>query len=343
MHRGSTHPMIRFGVLLGLSLVLCASARLTGAEDLPPGLERGPYLQRGTHTSMTIRWRTDDRSIGRLTYGPSPDDLANSLVEEEDTKEHELTAEGLAPGTRYYYAVGTDEETLAGADAEHFFVTSPVPGAKQPIRIWVIGDSGQCSVSSQGCKDATAVQDRYLEFAGDDVADVWLALGDNAYNNGTDQEYTEAVFEVYPKVLRKTVLWPVPGDHEFRRNDSDSPSQSGPYYESFTLPTQAEAGGVPSSTEAYYSFDYGNVHFVALDSHETERCGTCPMYEWLEADLEANQLDWVIAYWHHPPYTRGSHDSDDSPPTHMQDMREIFVPLLERYGVDLQLTGHSHS
>ena len=69
------------------------------------------------------------------------------------------------------------------------------------------------------------------------------------------------------------------------------------------------------------------------------------MYNWLEADLMATDADWVIAYWHHPPYTKGSHDSDNPFDSggRMKQMRENFLPLLELHGVDLQLTGHSHS
>jgi hypothetical protein len=65
------------------------------------------------------------------------------------------------------------------------------------------------------------------------------------------------------------------------------------------------------------------------------------MYSWLELDLRANDKDFTIVYWHHPPYSKGSHNSDSS--SHLTDMRENFVPLLEDYGVDLQLSGHSHS
>ncbi len=65
------------------------------------------------------------------------------------------------------------------------------------------------------------------------------------------------------------------------------------------------------------------------------------MYQWLCADLAATTQDWIIAYWHHPPYSKGSHDSDRS--GRMEEMREHFVPVLEDFGVDLQLTGHSHS
>jgi hypothetical protein len=154
--------------------------------------------------------------------------------------------------------------------------------------------------------------------------------------------------------MRSTPLWPVPGNHEF--GGSDSPTQSGPYYASFTLPKQAEAGGVPSGTEAYYSFDWGNIHFIALDSHDTDRSApanpatnVCPpgvggaMYQWLCADLAATEQAFIIAYWHHPPYSKGSHDSDSAGEPILKEMRERFLPVLDAYGVDLVLTGHSHS
>jgi hypothetical protein len=220
----------------------------------------------------------------------------------------------------------------------------------------VIGDSGECAQNQQGCDDAADVRDAYLGFAGTDIADVWLLLGDNAYTTGTDTQYTDGFFNVYPSVMRNTVVWPSPGNHEF--GASDSPTQTGPYYASFTMPTMGEAGGVPSGTEAYYSFDYGNVHFIALDSHDTDRSApanpqtnVCPpgeggfMYQWLCADLAATTQEFVIVYWHHPPYTKGSHDSDNCADSggRMCEMRERFLPVLEHFGVDLQLTGHSHS
>jgi hypothetical protein len=69
------------------------------------------------------------------------------------------------------------------------------------------------------------------------------------------------------------------------------------------------------------------------------------MYQWLCADLATTDQDWVIAFWHHPPYTKGSHNSDLCPgqDVRMCEMRERFLPVLEHFGVDLTLTGHSHS
>ena len=65
------------------------------------------------------------------------------------------------------------------------------------------------------------------------------------------------------------------------------------------------------------------------------------MLAWLRADLAAASAPWIVAYWHHPPYTKGSHDSDAEP--QLAQMRERFLPVLEAHGVDLVLTGHSHA
>jgi hypothetical protein len=116
--------------------------------------------------------------------------------------------------------------------------------------------------------------------------------------------------------------------------------QTGPYYDAYVLPTAAEAGGIASGTEAYYAFDYGNVNFIVLDSYETSRSTTGAMARWLEADLAATTQDWIIAFFHHGPFTKGTHDSDTEI-EHIQ-MRENLLPILEAGGVDAVLSGHSH-
>src|SRR6059036_2578910 len=90
---------------------------------------------------------------------------------------------------------------LLGGDSTYFFFTSPRTGKVKPTRIWVIGDSGT------GKRKARAVRDAYLPFTRTRHTDLWLMLGDNAYPNGTDSEYQAAVFNLYPMLLRNTVLW----------------------------------------------------------------------------------------------------------------------------------------
>ena len=301
-----------------------------------PTVVRGPYLQSGTSSSVIIKWRTDVATDSLVRYGldHDPDGLTLSATNSTPTTEHAVQLTGLSADVKYFYSVGTSSALqLAGGDSDHFVVTAPVPGTAKPTRIWVIGDSGTADAN------ARAVRDYFLDFTGSRDPDLWIMLGDNAYEDGTDAEYQAAVFETYSQVLPKTVLWPTLGNHD--GSTADSTTESGPYYDIFSLPRNGEAGGVASGTEAYYSFDYGNLHFVCLDSYETDRSSDGAMMTWLEADLAANDKEWVIAFWHHSPYSKGSGDSDEL--GHSIALRQNAVPLLERYGVDLVLTGHSHS
>ena len=293
---------------------------------------RGPYLQVGTPTSVVVRWRTDAVSDGRVRYGTSPDALTSVSDSSGPASDHAVTLGGLQPDTRYYYSVGTAAAPLAG-DATFTFVTSPAPGTAKPTRVWVLGDSGTADAN------AGAVRDAYLSFTGTRGTYLLLMLGDNAYNDGTDAEYQAAVFNMYPSTLRQAVVWPTLGNHD--GHTADSANGTGPYYNIFTLPKFAEAGGVASGTEAYYSFDYGNIHFICLESFETNRAANGPMLTWLRNDIMATDKQWIVAFWHHPPYTKGSHNSDTE--TELIEMRTNALPILEEGGVDLVLTGHSHS
>ncbi len=310
---------------LGFDLELTAS-------DGGPLVTRGPYLQMTSDDSAVVRWRTDVPTDTRVYYGVAPGSLVSFADGAASTTEHEVSLGGLAAGTRHYYAVGTPTEILTGDDFDHYLDTSPVPGAVVDARIWILGDPGMGNAS------AAAVRNGYRQLAALRPADLILTLGDNAYETGTDAEYQAGLFDMYAEELRTTPLWPAIGDHD---NSSFSATQSGPFFDSLSLPTAAEAGGVASGTEAYYSFDYGDVHFVCLDSYDSDRSADGDMLTWLIDDLTATTARWLVAYWHHTPYSKGSHDSDSGNP--LIDMRANALPILEDFGVDLVLGGHSHS
>jgi hypothetical protein len=255
------------------------------------------------------------------------------MLESAPTTEHKLQLTGLLPSTTYYYAVGTPTTITAGGDASFTFTTSPPAGTPKSTRAWVVGDSGT------GTSLVTAVQRAYASWTGARATDLWLMLGDNAHTDGTDAQYQAKVFDMFPAMLRKTVLWPALGNHD--GYSANSSTQSGPYFSIFTLPRRGDAGGAPSNTEAFYSFDYGTIHFVCLDSYGSSRAPGSAMLTWLENDLASTNQPWVVAYWHHPPYSKGSHDSDVE--AELVQMRANVNPILESAGVDLVLTGHSHS
>lgn len=313
---------------LGILVAACCPAAVSAQT-----VERGPYLQQTTETGIVVRWRTDTATDTVVRYGDSPLSLDASWTSAQTVIDHVAELNGLTSGTRYYYSIGTASGALAGGDDAHFFVTAPPSGTAQSTRVWVLGDSGA------GNDDARAVRDAYLDFTGTRGTDLVLMLGDNAYADGTDAEYETAVFDTYPSVLIQSPLWSALGNHDGHTADSDT--QTGPYYDIFSFPTQGESGGIASGTEAYYSFDYANVHFVSLDSYDTDTTPGSPMFDWLAADLGATSQPWIVAFWHHPPYSKGTHDSDTS--TTQTRMRVNALPILEAHGVDLVLTGHSHT
>ena len=317
---------------LGTLIVLAAASAAEAAT-----LTRGPYLQMPSPTGMVVRWRTDLSTTSRVAYGDAPGSLFETVDDPTLTTEHVVALTGLTAGTTAYYAVGEIGVPLAGDDADHWLRTAPAPGSSDPFRVWTIGDAGFTGANLD------AVRDAFAAYNGGSGADLFLLLGDNAYLTGTDAQYQAAVFNEHAAMLRTTPVWSVFGNHEIA--SSNPLTQTGPYFTMFTFPTAAELGGVASGTEAYYSFDYGNTHFIVLDSEEPPTSPSTPMLTWLVADLQAAVLQnptWIIAAWHRPPYSKGLlHDSDAE--LAEVNMRQYVLPILDTYGVDAVLCGHSHS
>jgi hypothetical protein len=362
--------------ILFCALALIGSVRALDcrADNTQANLSRGPYLQLATPESIVIVWRTDGPSDPSVRIGASadqldrvidpdaitlrvaagveaaeniprlylepPEDAAERDPRKRDpstapgTCQYEARLDGLKPDTRYFYAVYDGDRRLAGGDDAHHFTTSPIPGSKESLRVWVVGDSGTGGRDQRQVYEATQ---GFLRDSGREL-DAYLHMGDMAYPDGTDREFQRTFFDVYQQTLRNTVCWPTMGNHE--GHTSRGMLGFGPYYDAYVVPTAAEAGGVASGSEAYYSFDIANVHFVCLDSHDLDRAPTGAMAQWLVADLEQAKADWLIAFWHHPPYTKGSHDSDRE--GQLIEMRTHIMPILESGGVDLVLAGHSH-
>lgn len=321
-----------------LSIVVFSKNEIPCEDNLVfATIDRGPYLQNLTSTSVVIKWRTNVPTQSIVRYGTSLNNL-NSVESNAAPKEdHEIEVTGTV-GTKYYYQIEENAGVLVNASSNMYFQLAPAIGSKTALTAWILGDAGT------GNDNARNVRNAFYSYMGNNHTDMILFLGDNAYNSGTDPEYQNAVFSnMYEDLMKQTVSWSCLGNHD--GYTANSSNQSGAYYDIFTFPKTGEAGGVASGTEAYYSFDYANVHFIVLESYETNRNVGGSMYNWAQMDIQDTSQDWIVALWHHPPYTKGSHDSDDVEDSDgsMRDMRENFLPMLEANGVDLVLSGHSHS
>jgi hypothetical protein len=221
----------------------------------------------------------------------------------------------LDPATDYVYQIHIDSRMTA----QGRFRTA----AEGPFRFVVFGDSGQL----------TPGQISIAQLIAGEPVSFLMHAGDIAYTHGTQENFQHTYFEVYRQTLSSVPLFPCPGNHEYL---SGAPTA---YLASYAVPT----GDVPDEDQGrYYSFDWSNAHFVCLDSNESLQkaiAGQGGMLTWLENDLSATDKFWRIATLHHPPYAGGPNTGD--PICAM--VREHLVPLLEKYGVQLVLSGHEHS
>ncbi len=323
-----------------------------------PVVSRGPYLQQATPESITIVWRgSAPISDPQVRFGTLPDGAelvcrggsirsrtsesseAPLSAAPEGTVQYEATLSGLAPDTLYSYAIYDGDARLElPDDLTLTFRTSPKPGTAKPTRIWVVGDSGTGALHQALVHEAMI---RHTASTGKPI-DLYLHVGDMAYSKGTDEQFQKNFFLPYETTLSHLVCWAAMGNHE--GSNSDGKRGVGPFFDAYVCPVRGEAGGLASGSESFYSFDHGDIHFIALNSHDLDRSPEGAMARWLEADLKQTealgQTRWLIAFWHHPPYSKGTHNSDTEKP--LVEMREHIMPILERHGVDLVLAGHSH-
>jgi len=205
---------------------------------------------------------------------------------------------------------------------------SPVPAATftpaatptpAPLRFAVIGDYGE---GSQGELDVSDLVKNWKP-------DLIITVGDNNYPSGAAETIDDHIGRYYHEYIAPYVGGYGPGAEQNRffptlgNHDWDTPGAQ-PYFDFFTLP----------GNERYYDFIWGPVHFFAIDSDSREPDGVSPVSaqaQWLQARLVASTSPWKVVYFHHPPYSSGTHGPTDW-------MRWPFA----EWGASAVLSGHDH-
>lgn len=212
----------KYPFYLGLLATLSACAALdddrekaaTPAATTPP--ER-LFLQQVSSHSAIVKWHGGD--VTEVCFGAAVKDLtrksrrrcAAGVETAGGHREAQLT--GLMPDRTYYYSLGD----LISPDQ----VFRTPPDANQPpadgnTHILIVGDSG--TVTEEGHEgEAAAVLagfESYNTNSGGEAVDLFLALGDNAYLAGTDEQWQKAFFELYPALLKSSPVLPTIGNHE---------------------------------------------------------------------------------------------------------------------------------
>lgn len=189
--------------------------------------------------------------------------------------------------------------------------TSPAPGETVLVGA---GDIAECDLHFD---EATA---DLL----DAIPGTVFTTGDNAYGNGTPQEFQECYDPSWGRHKARTM--PSPGNHDYGTDNAAG------YFGYF-----GPAAGNPDN--GYYSYDRGQWHIVALNSNCNDIDAGCdagsPQEQWLRQDLAANPRMCTLAYFHHPLFSSGSHGGSAS-------VLELWQALYD-FGADVVLNGHDHN
>jgi hypothetical protein len=306
----------------------------------PPGVTvvRQPYLQSMTSTSAAVVWTTREAGPASVTVsstGSSPRTISASsqLFATATTGlpanyyQHIARITGLSAATTYEYDI-----LVGGVDANpgtDSFKTAP-SSASSAVRFIAFGDSGVGSTAQQQL--SARIKAESFDFA--------LHGGDLAYGvssgtgPGTYKTLEDWFFTIYKDWLRSKPMFPSIGNH-----DSNSSNNDGQHYlDAFVLPENGGDGAFADHAERYYSFDYGPVHVVVLDTElafqDTTRRSA--QLAWLNADLDATSRPWKVAVFHRAPYSSGGEHGSDL------TVRNAFGPVFENHDVQLVLSAHEH-
>ncbi len=268
-------------------------------------------MQGVSATSATIAWIGEAPGVGRVGYGRTPE-LGHTASDPRPSRSHAVVLSDLAPGSTYHYRV----EENGGSPAAGSFRTAPADG-ESGFAFAVIGDSGDGGMAQMA---VAGLLERSMP-------DLVLHTGDVVYPSGKQRHYDRRFFAPYRRLIRRVPIFPVLGNHDVKTQGGTA------YLENFHLPFDD-----PRSCGRYYSFDWGSVHFVALDSelyHGDSGGDKAEQKAWLEYDLSATTLSRKVVFLHRPPYSSSRHGGDSK-------VRGDLEPVFVRHGVDLVFSGHDH-
>lgn len=280
-------------------------------------LLREPYLQNSFADSISILWKTNVGKTSIVKYGKTKDLINISLgVIEKDSNSvrHTVTLKGLERGEKYFYAIYSDNQVLASGDDYYFRVEHLDKNSK--FSFYAMGDIGE-PVEKGGFPQITSYQINSLK----EKPNFGIGLGDIIYPKGESLYADEYLFKPMASILKNIPFYPALGNHDW----GVAPDLN--FEKEWKLP----------NNEHYYSFDYGNSHFIALDTRNGELFDVENQVKWFENDLIQSQVkyDWIFVYFHHNGKTC----------TYKNDEKAVIAlyPLFSKYNVDVVLNGHAHT
>jgi hypothetical protein len=285
-----------------------------------------------TRTTQTLTWKTDvNTQDGQVQYwelipgkfGEQQTSAAQVKKVDSNWGEfnvHTATLTGLKPGTRYVYRLGS-----AGSWSEqyHFTTASAKPSR---YKFLVFGDSQSVNYDIWH----TTLHQAYQ--ANSDAA-FFVNMGDLV---DVGQEYGQWYnwFNAAHGVLENIPCMPLVGNHE-TYVPGGTPAMPTLFTDQFKLPMNGPTG----LKGQVYSFDYGDAHFVMLDTQIGEEGRFVPdmlkkQKMWLEDDLAATKQQWKLVFVHRALYNNKAEGNSN--------IQAGFAPIIDKYHADVVFTAHDH-
>jgi len=287
-------------LVVGLVIVIPAAAKtVTGTN--------GPDVLRGTERSDKLYGKNGhDRLFGLdgndLLVGGTGRDLLEGAAGNDRLIARDDERDLVRCGSGQDQAV-VDKKDRVASNCES--VDRPVP----PVQTFVIAAAGDIAGKGSGDDQTAAILDEI-------APNVVLALGDNAYPDGTLSDFQTYYEPTWGRHRSRTR--PSPGNHDYHTEGASG------YFAYFG----ARAPG------PYYSFDLGSWHLISLDSEISMAEGSA-QYKWLQNDLASSDARCILAYWHRPRFTAGRYRDFTSTTS--------IWRLLYTAKAEVVLNGHDHN
>ena len=326
------------------------------------------HLNLGMNTSeLTVQWVTQEESLRDIIrWGTSASSLSqsadgNSRAFTEDANRtewytHVATMTGLETNTEYYYIVG---DLQNGFSDVYKVMNRRKATVDKPFKHVLLGDLGSscafalcnaCTQKSIICNSTTCARNTTVGLVGEMDADMFLHVGDFAYDLGSDNgRVGDQFFNNIEQIAARVPYMVSHGNHE------DYEINLAHYIESFrgmpsnAVPTEFNTSNGKTTNSLYFSWDHGLVHYVAISTElwfgVTDNSTTLLTFlDWVKKDLEAannnrENVPWILMHGHRSIYCSCDGDCDGNAALVRADME----PILFEYGVDFFINGHEHN
>lgn len=285
--------------------------------------------------SMSFTWFDDHQFNGFVHFGKKAGKLDETLIAKAEyvqtlhTNAFKSTAIGLSPSTVYFYRVGSDS---SGWSQVFKFTTAPLVGQRAKISIGILSDT-QNNEGNVNFEETDSIVSQLSK-----RSVLFTIHNGDMVENGSMEKNWKGFFDAMQPLNAHYPLMVATGNHDVINDLAGNFQMPFPvFYQLFNLPLNQQN----------YSYSIGNAHFIAINSGVAQKAEKnnkvlfakdSEEYHWLETDLikarQDRRIHWIILYCHYPMYSYGV--------SLVQTWQKHLVPLIDKYKVDLVLSGHRH-